>query len=221
MYRSHANPARALPMRRYMKDQFDFFGIQTPARRDIDRAFLQAHGLPDDALLDPLIEMLWADPHRDCQYFGVDLLRRFSNRLDAAWLPRVEWMITHRSWWDTVDGLAADVAGPLLAHHPDSIEPCTNHWIESDNFWLQRTAILFQLRYKARTDESLLSRIILRRAFEREFFVRKAIGWALREYSKTNPTFVKRFVARYAAELSPLSQREALKVLARKKASAK
>jgi 3-methyladenine DNA glycosylase AlkD len=124
-------------------------------------------------------------------------------------LPVLEELIGVRSWWDTVDFLAPKLAGPLLLRYPELIGTYPGRWIESDNIWYQRSAILFQLDYKQQTDAQRLFDYIRRRADSREFFVQKAAGWALRQYSKTAPDAVREFIA--GNELPPLTVREGLK----------
>jgi 3-methyladenine DNA glycosylase AlkD len=211
---ANANPAEAGPMARYMRDQFSFYGIKTPQRRLIVRAFLSEYGLPDPAQLAGIVNALWERPQRECQYIAVGLLERGSKRLETAVIPLLERLIVTKSWWDTVDSLAGGLAGEQFRRFPDGRAAALPPWRASDNIWLRRSAILFQLGYKKETDADLLLAVIRENADSDEFFIQKAIGWALREYSKTNPELVVAFVAESA--LKPLSKREALKWLARR-----
>jgi len=210
---AQADPAEAGPMARYMRDQFPFYGIKTPRRREIVRAFLAEYGLPPPALLAPVVNHLWQRPQRECQYIAVGLLERGSKRLSEPVVPLLERLIVTKSWWDTVDGLAGGLAGEQFQRFPEAKEAALPRWRASENFWLRRSAILFQLGYKGQTDEALLLAIIRENAASPEFFIQKAIGWALREYSKTNPAAVTAFVETH--ELPALSRREALKWLKR------
>lgn len=209
------DPSAAVPMARYMRDQFPFLGIASPARRTLQRKALA--GVPPlerDALL-ACADALWRYPEREYQYAACDLLSMFAERLTADDLARVELLITTKSWWDTVDALATNVVGPVVLADRATCDPTVDKWIGSDNLWLARTAILHQNRWKDRTDEVRLFAFCEQRAPDTDFFMRKAIGWALREYSKTAPDAVRAFVAKHDRELSELSKREALKRLDR------
>jgi 3-methyladenine DNA glycosylase AlkD len=208
-----ANPTLAGPMEKYMKNHFTYYGIKSPQRKEIFRAFIKAYGLPPVAALEDIIEALWEMPYRECHYVAIDLLDKMQKKLEPKHLPMLEEMLTTNSWWDTVDILASHQIGGLLKKYPELIPENTERWINSDNFWLQRVAIIYQLGYKNDTDAERLFRYCKMRAGSKEFFIRKGIGWALRQYSYTNPNAVIQFVAQN--DLSPLSQREALKGLKR------
>ncbi len=211
LFAAHANAEEAVSMKRYMRDQFDFLGIKTPLRRVLLREYL-ADRRPDirDSLR-PAVRSLWARPEREYQYAAVDLLDRFAGVLSPDDLPLLESLVTEKSWWDTVDALAARIIGAILLNCPATIHPNVSRWRTSDNLWIRRTAILFQLKFRDRTDERLLFEIIRENADSSEFFIQKAIGWALREYSKTEAESVRTFVR--TERLAALSQREALKWL--------
>lgn len=211
-----ANPALAGPMEAYMKNRFPFYGIKSPERKAIFKAFIKDHGLPPAGELEDVIESLWEQPYRECHYAVVDLLDKMQKKLEPKHLPMLEELIVTNSWWDTVDLLASHQFGGLLKKYPELIPDKTERWISSDNFWLQRVAILYQLNYKKDTDAERLFRFCKLRAGSKEFFIRKGIGWALRQYSYTDPVAVKQFVAE--TDLSPLSQREALKGIQRMEA---
>jgi 3-methyladenine DNA glycosylase AlkD len=208
-----ANPTQAGPMEKYMKNHFVFYGIKSPQRKEIFKAFIKEYGLPPIDELEDIIEALWEMPYRECHYVAIDLLEKMLNKLDPKHLPILEEMLTANSWWDTVDTIASHLIGGLLKKHHELIPENTERWINSDNFWLQRVAIIYQLGYKNDTDAKRLFRYCKMRAGSKEFFIRKGIGWALRQYSYTNPNAVIQFVAQN--DLSPLSQREALKGLKR------
>jgi 3-methyladenine DNA glycosylase AlkD len=165
-------------------------------------------------MLDDIIERLWEMPQREFQYFGVDLLEKNVKNSDNSNLLLIEFMITNKSWWDTVDSIAIRVVGGLFKNQPELTIPYTEKWMASGNIWLQRTAILFQLKYKSNTDTDLLFKYILELKGSTEFFINKAIGWALREHSKTDPCLVIKFADSHS--LSALSRREALKVINKK-----
>lgn len=208
-FEANANPADAAPMKKYMREQFEFLGIKTPLRRKLIKAFYAEHGLPPLAELQALVRQLWEIPYREYQYTALEFLTRRRRHLTPDYLPLLERLITSKSWWDTVDGLAAHQVGGLFARFPEIRDTHIGRWRRQENIWLRRTTLLFQLRYKEKTDEDLLFALIEENLADKEFFIQKAIGWSLREYSKSNPTAVQQFVA--VTELSPLAQREALK----------
>ncbi|WP_309479593.1 DNA alkylation repair protein [Brevibacillus agri] len=206
---SHADAKNAGPMERYMKNQFPFLGIKAPLRRELSRQLFREHGIPQD--WEQVVARLWALPEREYQYVAMDLLAKTKKQLTPEHLPLVVKWITTKSWWDTVDYLAAHTTGTLFSRYPELIRPNSTDWVKGDNMWLARTALLFQLSYKAKTDRELLFALIESCAASREFFIAKAIGWSLREYAKTEPEAVRDFVERTA--LANLSRREALKHL--------
>lgn len=201
-------------MARYMRDQFAFYGVPSPAVRSITRAAFAGVRRPEEDDVAGLALACWSRPEREWQYVACDMLARAAPRCSARLLVTVEHLIVTKSWWDTVDALAANVVGSLVFQHP-SLVGMMDRWIDEENIWLARTALLHQLRYKNDTDADRLFAYCLRRAPDREFFLRKAIGWALREYSKWNRAAVAAFVAEHEHELSPLSRREALRRIAR------
>ncbi|MED2256361.1 DNA alkylation repair protein [Brevibacillus parabrevis] len=148
---------------------------------------------------------------REYQYVAMDLLEKRKKQLTPEHLPWIVHWITTKSWWDTVDYLAAHTTGKLFSLHPELIRPNVTAWVQGDDIWLARTAILFQLSYKAKTDQKLLFSLIESGAASNQFFIQKAIGWSLREYAKTEPEAVRGFAERTV--LSNLSKREALKHL--------
>ena len=209
IYATNADKANALPMKKYMRDQFEFHGIKMSLRRSLSKTFIKKYGLPDKIELSQVVKKLWKLPQREYQYFAMELIEKYSKQFDKKDLRLIEYIITTKSWWDTVDFIAARLAGNFFKKFPELIEPETQKWIRSGNIWLQRSAILFQLKYKSETDTKLLFGYINKLSGSKEFFIRKAIGWTLREYSKTNPGAVIEFVKNN--ELSPLSKKEALK----------
>jgi 3-methyladenine DNA glycosylase AlkD len=201
-------------MKKYMKNLFEFLGIPKPQRLLLKKELLKKERLPGVERLEEIIKKLWQLPGREYQYFGFELVEHYRKQLKEQDIDLLEYMITNKSWWDTVDFIAANLVGPHFCRFPHMVGPYTTKWLASGNMWLQRTALLFQLKYKAGTDVVLMFKIIGRLADSKEFFIRKAIGWALREYSKTEPAAVLNFVE--SQPLSNLSKREALKVIARK-----
>ena len=217
-FESAADPERAAGAAAYMRDQFSFFGIPTPERRRIARSVLRDLPAPDERELAGVTRALWAEPEREFQHTGCDYLRSHIRVASAPFIDVVEETITTMSWWDTVDAIAAHAAGPLVRSHPELVA-VMDDWIGSDRMWLARTALLHQLAYKEATDATRLFRYCEQRAGDREFFLRKAIGWALRTYAAIDPDAVDRFVAS-TPELSALSVREAARGVSRARARA-
>ncbi|MET9547295.1 DNA alkylation repair protein [Streptomyces sp. NPDC006627] len=211
-YASAADPRQAARMRTYMKDVAPFLGLASPARRELSRAVLDGMPRPDEADCAAIALRCWELPEREYAYFAVDYLRRHVKRCSSGFLPVVRHLVTTRPWWDTVDLLAAHVVGGLVAADP-RLRADMDEWIEDEDMWVARTALLHQLRHKEATDAERLFAYCLRRSGHPEFFVRKAIGWCLREYAKTDPDAVRAFVERERDRLAPLSVREALKNL--------
>ena len=202
-----ADAEKARAMTAYMKGKFDFLGIQTPARRQATLPIMRAFA---GNLLEAAGE-LWALPEREYQYVAVDLLRRQCRRLTASELPALERLVQSKSWWDTVDGLAVIIGG-IVSREPQRVDRM-HALIHSPDLWLRRIALLHQLDWKDKTDPARLFDYCLQCAGEREFFIRKAIGWALRQYARTNPVAVRHFLDTHRQELSGLSFREASKHL--------
>jgi 3-methyladenine DNA glycosylase AlkD len=203
------NPEKAKWGKAYLRDQYDLFGLPAPVRTELFRLFLKENGFPETNHLNEVIMNAWNLPEREIQYCAMELLFRMRRSIDIQTIELYEWMITHKSWWDTVDYIAPNLVGNFFADFPEIRDVTIEKWMNSENFWLQRSCLLFQLKYKAKTDAILLFDLCSRLASEREFFIRKAIGWSLREYAKTNPLAVKDFVDN--TTLSGLSRREALK----------
>ncbi len=208
-YQSHRNSDNAVPMKKYMRNQFEFLGIKSPTARALFKQFVAANGLPDVEDLAPLVRELWAWPEREYQYVALTFLDKLQKKLTPDVVPLLEHLITHKAWWDTVDAIASHNVGKLLHQYPDHRDRVISQWRHAENFWLRRTTLLFQLGYKAETHEALLFSLVKANQDSSEFFIQKAIGWALREYSKTAPEAVTTFVREES--LAPLSQREALK----------
>lgn len=202
-----ADALRAEAMSAYMRHRFTFLGIPTPARRQAVQPLIRA--FRGDLLA--AARRLWAEEPREMQYVACDLLRRHASRLAADQLPALEALVTQKSWWDTVDTLAV-VVGEVVRRHPN-LAVRMDELIAADDFWLRRIALLHQLAWKQETDEARLFRYCLRCTGEKEFFIQKAIGWALRQYARVAPGVVAGFVEAHRGELAPLSVREATKHL--------
>lgn len=204
-----SDASNAPGMKAYMLNQFDFFGIKAPDRDLIVKNYLKNNFLENSAALELVIKELWELPQREMQYFAIDVFAVHKKLWTKSSIKLIEQCIIQKSWWDTVDGIASDWLGTYFKLFSEQTFLITSQWNKSNNIWLQRSSILFQKTYKKNTDTALLSNYILHCKDSKEFFIRKAIGWALREYSKTNPEWVINFVANN--KLSPLSEKEALK----------
>jgi 3-methyladenine DNA glycosylase AlkD len=209
LFEQNADPAQAAPMKKYMRDQFEYLGIKTPKNAALQKEFFEAHGFPPLSELEVVLRDLWSLPQREFQYVAVGLLSQFNKQIPAKFIKTIEFMLITKSWWDTVDSIASGTVGVQFQRFPDVREKVLPKWRTSDNFWLRRTAILFQLNYKKETDFDLLCEIIRENLDSKEFFINKAIGWSLRQYARIDPQAVKSFVK--STPLHPLSQREALK----------
>jgi 3-methyladenine DNA glycosylase AlkD len=212
LYPAAADDQRAPAMRAYMRDQFPFLGIPGPQQRILAREVVAGLPRPAEDDLRQIALACWDRSEREYQYFACGWLRRHAKVCTAGFLDTAHHLVVTKSWWDTVDALAAHLVGPLVARHPELVSTMDD-WARDENIWLARTAILHQLSFKEATDEARLYRYCLLRADHRDFFIRKAIGWALREYAKTAPERVRAFVRSHEARLSGLSVREALKNL--------
>jgi 3-methyladenine DNA glycosylase AlkD len=201
----HADTQTGIEMSAYMKNRFPFLGIHKPERAKLTRDFLRAMKpvVRDWAL----VHRIWELPQREFQYLAIDVVRVWKDQLDCQDLAEIQQLAVTKSWWDTVDALDA-VVGAIALNHPQAVETVLA-WSTADSIWLRRLAIDHQLQRKEHTDTALLDRIIINNLGSHEFFINKAIGWALRDYSKTNRDWVRRFIEDHRAELSPLSIREA------------
>ena len=212
--RALADAQQAQPMRAYMQDQFAFLGIHATPRRQALRALPGLKDWTAPALL-ALAEALWALPEREFQYAAVDLLAKYHRQLDLQSLPSLIALVQRKSWWDSVDALAGVVGDILLQARQQghdgqhTMDSCLGH----SNLWVRRVAMLHQLGWKEQTDESRLLRYALHLAGEPDFFIRKAIGWALRDYARTRPDVVRVFLAQHGQAFSGLTRREAAKHL--------
>ena len=213
--REAADPAKAPIMQAYMKSTMPYLGIQATPLRKAARAVFSAHKLESFAeWRDTVLELWRGARYREERYMAIELAgysayRKFRT-LDA--LPMYEEMITSGAWWDYVDSIASHRLGELLRLHPSKMRPVLRKWAKSDDMWKRRSAILAQLGFNADTDLKLLYDCIRPSIRSKEFFLRKAIGWALRQFARVDAKEVSRYVAEQDG-LSPLSKREALKNL--------
>ncbi len=206
-FESSANTEVAPQMEKYMRNQFRFFGIKSPERREIYKDFKRTQGLIPNANKNEIVKWCWQSTNREYQYFAMDFLGKSIKNEKQDILDLYEYMIVTKSWWDTVDYIAINLVGGYFKNYPEMIKKVTDLWMKSENMWLLRTCLLFQLKYKLQLNTKLLNSFISELVHSKEFFIQKAIGWVLREYSKTNPDFVIDYVANN--DLAPLSNREA------------
>jgi len=207
-FEQNVDAVNAEGMKAYMLNQFAYYGLKTPLRRNLSKEYFK-QSLPPFINVEEIVKDCWQHPSREMQYIAVELLACYKKQWKKDTIQIIEYILIHKSWWDSVDHAATDLTGPYFKLFPEQIEKITGRWNKSSNIWLQRSSIMFQKAYKKETNKELLTKHILHLAVSKEFFVQKAIGWALREYSKTNPVWVKKFVQKNS--LSPLSKREALK----------
>lgn len=204
-----ADADRALAMAAYMKHNFSFIGLAAPQRKCIQKQhFEQGKDLLNVYWRD-VVKLLWKEEAREFQYTAMDLLLKFKQKLELHDIQLLEDLIRTKSWWDSVDFLGGTMVGLYFKKYPDERKFRIQNWDASQNMWLQRSILIFQLRYKNDTDVALLFNYCHKYAHRKEFFIRKAIGWALRELAKTQDEKVICFVRE--TNLSGLSKREALK----------
>lgn len=215
-----ADPEKADRMRSYMKSAMPYRGVQAAPLRTVLRELLVKHRLPDRDAWESCVRDLWDTAEfREERYAAIALAshRHYLRYQDPASLPLYRHLVVSGAWWDHVDPVATRSVGPILAAHPAEVTPVVRAWAVDDDLWLRRTAVICQLPRKADTDLRLLREVIepnlAGSRFGREFFVRKAIGWALRQYARTDPDWVRAFVREHEDMLSGLSRREALKNL--------
>jgi 3-methyladenine DNA glycosylase AlkD len=200
-------------MQRYMKSQMPYRGVTTPSLRELCRGLFRTYLLVSRDEWEATIRALWDQAqYREERYAALELIgaRQYASFRTLEALPLYEYLIVTGAWWDLVDGIATREVGDLLRTYPDQMRPILLGWSRQADQWLRRTSIICQVSFKRSTDRELLFACIAPSLSERGFFLRKAIGWALREYSKAEPEAVREYVATHP-ELSPLSRREAVK----------
>ena len=210
-FSKNKNPKIASGQKAYMKDKFAFYGLKSPIRKELQKPFLLKSQLPLKENIENITLELWKRPEREIQYFAQELLQRYTKQFELKDISLFEYIITHKSWWDTVDFIASNILGPYFKKFPEQRKVYVEKWIASGNIWLQRSALLFQLKYKDEVDTVLLSYGINSLLGSKEFFINKAIGWSLRQYGKFNPSWVIEFVDK--TKLENLSRREAIRLI--------
>jgi len=209
----HQNGERALQMEAYMKNHFLFLGISAPIRRSISNAWIsEVNKTCKTQEKWDIVFQLWEMDAREYQCVAIDLLNKFKKQ---EWLfedlEKLEQLLISKSWWDSVDALGSNALGEYMNQFPEHQSVIVERWIESNNLWLQRCCLIFQLKYKNNSDFELLKYSILKLNHIKEFFIQKAIGWSLRQYSKFDTVAVKAFIS--STELSNLAKREASKYI--------
>ena len=202
-------PEKIPDMEAYMKNKFSFLGVQKPILKKIEREYFKPF------IKDPIdwtfVEECWQQPYREFQYIAMDYLDKKKKELRPEDFPKLKQLAQTKSWWDSIDQLDL-IIGEITFHYPETKQVMLE-WSKDQDFWLRRIAIDNQLMRKEKTDTDLLEKVILNNLGQSEFFINKAIGWSLRNYSKVNPDWVGAFIDRYREQLSPLSIREGSKYL--------
>lgn len=210
-----ADPVAAEPMRAYMKSSMPFLGVPTPARTAALRPVLAAHPLADPATWRGTVRSLFRDAsYREERYAALAIARRYPAHLTAEPEPSLDLLdeiVVTGAWWDFVDETAIRLLGPLLLQHPAIVRPVVGRWAGDTDRWRRRAAVICQIGAKDGTDTALLAEAIEANLADPDFFLRKGIGWALRQHARLDPDWVRTFAATH--DLSPLSRREALKHL--------
>ncbi len=201
----------SMAMKAYLKNKFQFIGIRMPERRALSKSFFKEHGKPKHNELSEIVKVLYSKEQREYHYLAMDIAGFFKKKWIESDLLIIEHMIEKNQWWDSVDFIAVHLVGSYLRKFPELKTELNERYINHENMWFRRVAILFQLKYKEEVDLIMLEENILKCNREKEFFIEKAIGWILREYSKTNPNWVKSLIER--TPLRPLSIREGSKYL--------
>ena len=209
-----ADEAKAEGMKAYLLNQFEFLGLAAPVRRAAVKAIGKVKWHSTDDLL-AVAELLWQKPEREYRYTAVDLLRQHSGQLSVNDLPTLQALLLQDAWWETVDGLSAVIAEVMhvAVQQKPNAAVAMDVWLKHPSHWVRRSAMLHQLGWRLDTDTTRLFGYATQLADEKEFFIRKAIGWALRDYARWDPQAVTDFLMEHRARLSGLTVREAAKHL--------
>ena len=206
----HKNEEQAQKMSKYMLNKFEYIGIKTPERRKIFKNFFKEY--KNEEKIDwEFVNKCWENKYREFQYVAADYLKNMKDKLTIDDIPKLKRLILKKSWWDTIDNL--DMTIGALALKDSNVNKILLEWSLDENIWLRRIAIDHQLLRKEKTNTELLEKILKNNLGQAEFFINKAIGWALRDYSKTNPEWVKNFIEENKEKMAKLSIKEASKYL--------
>lgn len=213
-FKSHQDLDKRKQMSDYMRGQFDYFGLTSPIRKELCKPYLKELPAESKSDLFGLIDLLWQQPQRECHYLAQELLFKIGKKkIEEQDLTFIESLITRHSWWDTIDFLAPKIVKIYFDKFPDKRNETVDRWVNSDNIWLKRSALLLHLKQKDEVDFDYMFETILKLTGSKEFFINKAIGWLLREYSKKHPQLIKDFINEHYETLSNLSIREGSKYL--------
>eukprot|EP00656_Telonema_subtile_P022865 TRINITY_DN24122_c0_g1_i1.p1 TRINITY_DN24122_c0_g1~~TRINITY_DN24122_c0_g1_i1.p1 ORF type:complete len:230 (+),score=49.66 TRINITY_DN24122_c0_g1_i1:301-990(+) len=221
-YKQQCDPTQALKMASYMQHLFPLMGLTGAKRKTMDRQLGQqvlqtlGHAWPSQEELDAFLRLCWDQPEREFQYFGIEFARLCSKKIElepVMFLETTKAMLTQKSWWDTVDMISSNLVGHAVLLRREQGAQRMDEWALDSNLWLRRAALIHQLKYGKGTDEAQLFRLCLQLSHEPNFFIRKAIGWGLRQHSKCSPAEVKQFLDKHRSQLAPLSIKEASKYL--------
>jgi 3-methyladenine DNA glycosylase AlkD len=213
-FRTNGNPDTAQGQMAYMRHQFEYFGLKAKEWMELTRKIHAEHGMPMGSDLVELARLCLKDDHRELHYFALETVQKSLKKQPEGFIVFLEELISTRSWWDTVDWLAK-LTGMHFKKYPGLIKPVTERWMDSGNMWLQRVSMIFQLTYRDKTDAELMFGYIRRLAGSKEFFIQKGAGWALRQYSRTNPEAVADFIENN--RLAPLTKREGMRLILKDK----
>ena len=206
----HKNEEQAQKMSKYMLNKFEYIGIKTPERREIFKIFFKEY--KNEEKIDwEFVNKCWENKYREFQYVAADYLKNMKDKLTIDDIPKFKQLILKKSWWDTIDNL--DMTIGALGLKDSNVNKILLEWSLDENIWLKRIAIDHQLLRKEKTNTELLEKILKNNLGQTEFFINKAIGWALRDYSKTNPEWVKNFIEENRENMAKLSIKEASKYL--------
>ncbi len=211
-----SNSRAALEMSAYMRNQFEFAGVNAPARTEILREVSASFEKPNQSQIIKVMRLLWDMDEREYQMLACEFLNKNKKALSPSFVStHVKYFITNKSWWDSVDSLRPAIG--FVVSENRQLDQVVYKWIDSENKWLVRSALIHQLVLKDKVDPVKLFKLCAHRQSDSEFFIAKAVGWALRDYSYVNPTAVKKFIKDHP-DLTPLAKREGLKAINRKAA---
>ena len=212
LFEAKRNPEIAQAQEAYMRNQFAYFGIKSPDQKILIATALTMHPLSTEQEVIDVVTQLWNAKERELHYAAFRIAIKYKKLLTPLFIPVAQQILLTHSWWDTVDAISSNLVGNLVSRYP-TLTTVMDQWIRHENLWLRRSALLHQLMYKDKTDEKRLFSHCKQLMHEKDFFIRKAVGWALRQYSKTHPTAVKSFIEENRSFLSPLSIKEGSKYL--------
>ena len=208
-----ADPAKAEPMAAYLKTDMPFYGVQKAGRTPVLRSLVRAFPATDRAMYTDVVDALWRLPHREEKYLAIGYARSFDAYIDPPSMPLFERLVVEGAWWDLVDETAIKLVGRARFQHRTDVTPVVRRWQTEPNLWLRRSSIICQVGQKTDTDVALLADACTGNLADTEFFIRKAIGWALRDFARTDPDWVRSYCETNRASMSGLSHREATKHL--------